>query len=386
MEVSKYFDYAATGIPDKEILEKALAMSLEYSGNPSSVHKEGIKAKNLIDEMRNRCAKVLGVKAENLYFTSGGTESDHIPFLALLNRPNKGSVVISNIEHPAVREIAESLKKTGWKVIEAPCNQMGIVEPETVVSKLQDDTALVSIMTVNNETGAIQPIYEIAQAIENHCKGKRKPKFHTDAVQAIGKIPVDLAFKGIDSAAISAHKFSGPRGVGILYSNYQMESFLKGGGQEKGLRSGTENLFGIIAMTLCLEKCASKSVLEENLKSEKENVDFFISEILKDKNATLIPECRSENPENYSPSVVQIAFNNIPGEVMVRTLSSKGYCISTGSACSARKMNRPILKAMGISDEKATNAVRFSFGAYTEKSHMENLIKELTEISSMFNR
>ena len=112
MEVSKYFDYAATSLPDKEILEKALAMCLEYSGNPSSVHQEGIKAKNLLEEMRSRCAKVLGVKAENLYFTSGGTESDHIPFLSLLNRPNKGSVVISNIEHPAVREIAESLKKS----------------------------------------------------------------------------------------------------------------------------------------------------------------------------------------------------------------------------------------------------------------------------------
>ena len=336
--------------------------------------------------MRNRCGKVLGVKAENLYFTSGGTESDHIPFLALLNRPNKGSVVISNIEHPAVREIAESLKKTGWKVIVAPCNQQGIVEPETVVSKIQDDTVLVSVMTVNNETGAIQPIYEIATAIENHCKGKRKPKFHTDAVQAIGKIPVDLSFKGIDCASLSAHKFYGPRGVGLLYCDYPLDSFLKGGGQEKGVRSGTENLFGIIAMTLCLEKYASKSAIEENLKSEKENVDFFISEVLKDKNATLIPECRKENPENYSPSVVQIAFNNIPGEVMVRTLSSKGFCISTGSACSARKMNRPILKAMGISDEKATNAVRFSFGAHTEKSHIENLIKELREISGMFNR
>ena len=252
------------------------------------------------------------------------------------------------------------------------------------ISMMQN--VIVSVMTVNNETGAIQPIYEIATAIENHCKGKRKPKFHTDAVQAIGKIPVDLSFKGIDCASLSAHKFYGPRGVGLLYCDYPLDSFLKGGGQEKGVRSGTENLFGIIAMTLCLEKYASKSALEENLKSEKENVDFFISEILKDKNATLIPECRSENPENYSPSVVQIAFNNIPGEVMVRTLSSKGYCISTGSACSARKMNRPILKAMGISDEKATNAVRFSFGAYTEKSHMENLIKELTEISSMFNR
>ena len=188
MEKEKYFDYAATGIPDAEILEKALAMSLEYSGNPSSVHQEGIKAKNLIDEMRNRCAKVLGVKAENLYFTSGGTESDHIPFLALLNRPNKGSVVISNIEHPAVREIAESLKKTGWKVIVVPCNQMGIVEPETVVSKIQDDTALVSIMTVNNETGAIQPIYEIAQAIENHCKGKRKPLPHNSVRQRLNDV------------------------------------------------------------------------------------------------------------------------------------------------------------------------------------------------------
>ena len=269
MEVSKYFDYAATSLPDKEILEKALAMSLEYSGNPSSVHQEGIKAKNLLEEMRNRCAKVLGVKAENLYFTSGGTESDHIPFLSLLNRPNKGSIVISNIEHPAVREIAESLKKTGWKVINAPCNNLGIVEPETVISKLQDDTALVSVMTVNNETGAIQPIYEIAVAIESHCKGQRKPKFHTDCVQAIGKIPVQLGAKGIDFAALSAHKFYGPRGVGLLYAANQTESFLKGGGQEKGLRSGTENLFGIIAMTLCLEKYASKSVLEENYAKEK---------------------------------------------------------------------------------------------------------------------
>ena len=386
MEVSKYFDYAATSLPDKEILEKALAMSLEFSGNPSSVHQEGIKAKNLLEEMRNRCAKVLGVKAENLYFTSGGTESDHIPFLSLLNRPNKGSVVISNIEHPAVREIAESLKKTGWKVINAPCNNLGIVEPETVISKLQDDTALVSVMTVNNETGAIQPIYEIAAAIESHCKGKRKPKFHTDCVQAIGKIPVQLGAKGIDFAALSAHKFYGPRGVGLLYAANQTESFLKGGGQEKGLRSGTENLFGIIAMTLCLEKYASKSVLEENYAKEMENTKFFISEVLKDKNATLIPPVRLENQEKYSPSVVQISFENIPGEVMVRTLSSKGYCISTGSACSARKMNRPILKAMGISDEKSTNAVRFSFGANTEKSHIENLIKELSEISGMFNR
>lgn len=386
MEVSKYFDYAATSLPDKEILEKALAMSLEYSGNPSSVHQEGIKAKNLLEEMRNRCAKVLGVKAENLYFTSGGTESDHIPFLSLLNRPNKGSVVISNIEHPAVREIAESLKKTGWKVINAPCNNLGIVEPETVISKLQDDTALVSVMTVNNETGAIQPIYEIAAAIESHCKGKRKPKFHTDCVQAIGKIPIQLGAKGIDFAALSAHKFYGPRGVGLLYAANQTESFLKGGGQEKGLRSGTENLFGIIAMTLCLEKYASKSVLEENYAKEMENTKFFISEVLKDKNATLIPPARLENQEKYSPSVVQISFENIPGEVMVRTLSSKGYCISTGSACSARKMNRPILKAMGISDEKSTNAVRFSFGTNTEKSHIENLIKELSEISGMFNR
>ena len=386
MEVSKYFDYAATSLPDKEILEKALAMSLEFSGNPSSVHQEGIKAKNLLEEMRNRCAKVLGVKAENLYFTSGGTESDHIPFLSLLNRPNKGSVVISNIEHPAVREIAESLKKTGWKVINAPCNNLGIVEPETVISKLQDDTALVSVMTVNNETGAIQPIYEIAAAIESHCKGKRKPKFHTDCVQAIGKIPVQLGAKGIDFAALSAHKFYGPRGVGLLYAANQTESFLKGGGQEKGLRSGTENLFGIIAMTLCLEKYASKSVLEENYAKEMENTKFFISEVLKDKNATLIPPARLENQEKYSPSVVQISFENIPGEVMVRTLSSKGYCISTGSACSARKMNRPILKAMGISDEKSTNAVRFSFGVNTEKSHIKNLIKELSEISGMFNR
>lgn len=386
MDSSKYFDYAATSLPDKEILEKALALSLEHCGNPSSVHHEGLKSKNLLEEMRKRCAKVLDVKPENVYFTSGGTESDYIPFLSLLNRPNKGSLLISNIEHSAVKEIAESLKKTGWKVITVPCNEMGIVTPDAVVSRLQDDTALVSVMTVNNETGAIQPIYEIAEAIENACKGKRKPKFHTDAVQAIGKIPLKLSHKGIDSAAISAHKFNGPRGIGILYSSYQMEGFLKGGGQEKGLRSGTENLFGIIAMTLCLEKYADKSKLENLLEMRKENMQYFISEILKDKNALLIPKRRLENLEKYSPSVVQIAFNNIPGEVMVRTLSAKGFCISTGSACSARKMNRPILKAMGITEEVSTNAVRFSFGSNTEKTQIQELIKELKEISLMFNR
>jgi cysteine desulfurase len=249
-----YCDWASTALFDTEILEKAFKTSIEFGGNPSSVHQKGIDAKYALQNARKRCANSLGVKEENIIFTSGGTESNHIAILSLLTRPVKGSILVSSLEHPAIREQAEIMKKCGFQVYKIPSDENGIITPESVIKTMKDDTLLVCVMAVNNETGSVMPIYEISDALTKHCAGKKRPKFHVDAVQAAGKIPLDLSYKGIDFASISAHKIGGPRGIGILYTKDKFEPFLRGGGQENGLRSGTENLFGSEAISLCLEK------------------------------------------------------------------------------------------------------------------------------------
>ena len=243
-------------------------------------------------------------------------------------------------------------------------------------------------MAVNNETGAIQPIYEISDAITQACKNQRRPKLHIDCVQAAGKIPLNISYKGIDSAAFSAHKICGPRGIGLLYLADKMESFLRGGGQEQNIRSGTENLYGAVAFSKCLTKyCITKDNISAQQRYE-EQIEYtkdFINKLAKIKGATIIPESRIQNPENYSPWVIQASFKNIPGQVMLRALDSEGFFISTGSACSSRKNNRPVLEAMNLSTEIRENAVRFSFGATTTKQSMDELIQKIEEISNRFN-
>ena len=252
-----YFDWAATAIPDQDILEAALKESLAAWANPSSVHAAGKEARAALEKARSDCASVLGVQAKQIIFTSGGTESDHIPLLAILNRPEKGNVAVSSIEHPALREMAEELKKVGIECRLIPSDKNGFVTLEAVLQTVDAKTLFVSVMAVNNETGAVQPIQKIAAALEEAYKGKRKPRFHVDCVQALGKVPIDfLNEPGLDSAAFSAHKICGPRGIGILYLKKEEEIFLRGGGQEGGVRSGTENLFGAIAFAKCLERHA----------------------------------------------------------------------------------------------------------------------------------
>ena len=254
MEKEHYFDWAATSPADEDILKESLEETLECWGNPSSTHAVGKKARELFESARSRAAKALGVKAESVFFTSGGTESDQIPLLSVLAKPMKGTVLVSSIEHPAIREQSEALKNCGWNVIQIPADNDGVIQPQTVAGLITHDTVLVCIMAVNNETGVIQPIYDIADAITKACEGKRRPKFHVDCVQAAGKINLNLSYQGIDSAALSSHKICGPRGIGILYLKDIIEPFLRGGGQEKGLRSGTENVFGAVAFSKCLER------------------------------------------------------------------------------------------------------------------------------------
>ena len=386
-----YFDWAATSPSDKEILRQSLELTLEDWANPSSTHQAGKNAKSLLESARIKAAEALCVKPENVFFTSGGTESDHIALLSVINKPNKGTVLISSIEHPALREMGDEVKKAGCKVEYIPADKDGVITPEAVTSLLTKETLLVCVMAVNNETGVIQPIKEIAEAITKASAGGRKPKFHVDCVQAAGKIPFNLKEWGVDSAAFSAHKICGPRGTGILYlkdGEKGLEPFLRGGGQEKGIRSGTENVFGALAFSKCLEKyfiSEKNAAALEAYKKQRELTDSFVNKLAALNGCTIIPPSRLEKPELFSPYVVQAAFKNIPGNVMLRALDSKGYYISTGSACSSRKNNRPVLEAMHIEGPLRETAVRFSFGPLTTASAIDDLFAAVSEVNSTFN-
>jgi cysteine desulfurase len=388
-----YFDWAATAMVEEDIIRKAAEIAINHFGNPSSLHFLGGDAKNTLAQVRSDCAKILQVKSDSLFFTSGGTEANHLSLLSLLQRPVPGTIIISAIEHPAIREQAEMLKHYGWKVLQATPDATGIVPVAAIEKLLTKDTVLVCLMAVNNETGAIQPIYQVADLLNKFAKetGKRRPKLHVDCVQAAGKIPLNLSYPGIDSAALSAHKIGGPRGIGILYLAQRFESFVRGGGQEQGIRSGTENIAGAWAFSKCLERHFlseknTEGVAYQRFLQQKAMTRNLITQLKEIKGCNLIPAARGTDPleENFSPWIVQAAFEGIPGEVLVRALSEKSIAISTGSACSSRKLSRPVLEAMGVSKELATNGVRFSFGPRTQQQDLDKLLEALKEIRQFF--
>ena len=383
MQTNHYFDWAATSPADEDILRQAMELTLKDWGNPSSSHTIGKNARTLLEQARERAAKALGIPAGTVYFTSGGTESDQIPLLAQLNKPATGTILISSIEHPAVREQALALKKCGWNIVQVAADKNGIITPQSVQNQLTSDTTLVCIMAVNNETGVIQPIYKIADMLTQWGKGKRKrkPKFHVDCVQAAGKIPLNLAHPGIDSAALSSHKICGPRGIGILYLKDNLDAFLRGGGQEKGIRSGTENVMGAVAFSLALERYYNK---DNSL--QRQVTDDFVKKLAVLKGCTIIPPGRLDNPELFSPYVVQASFDHIPGNVMLRALDSQGFYISTGSACSSKKNKRPVLEAMHITPQLSENAVRFSFGPHTTAQAIGELLCAVENVNKQFNK
>ena len=384
-----YFDWAATAPQDAEIARQALELTLENWANPSSIHQAGSDAKKILDEARTRAAKAIGVKPDTLYFTSGGTESDHIPLLSLLTRQGKGSFITSAIEHPALSHMTKMMENCGWKPIIVSPDKNGFIEAEDLASHIQEDTAFVAVMSVNNETGAVQDIRGIADAIAEKSKGGRKPWFHVDCVQAAGKIELDLNTAGIDSAAMSAHKIGGPRGIGLLYLSRQMTSFLRGGGQEKNIRSGTENVYGAAAFSFCLEKYLIRKENPSSIQRFEEQkawTSSFIREILSIPGCTIIPHSRKDDgmAERFSPWIVQASFKGIPGQVMERALSEKGFYISTGSACSQGHHSRPVLDSMGISGQEKEDAVRFSFGHDTTREAMDDLVNVLKETVGLF--
>lgn len=366
---SIYFDWAATAPIHPDLPEIISNVLLQFKGNPSSVHSEGKKTRTQIDSSRKLCARLLDVKSEQLIFTSGGTESNCIVLSSLFLKKPGAHIILSAIEHPSIYEYAANLKKHGFEIDFIKPGSNGVIIPENINKLLKKNTSFISIMTVNNETGAIQPIKEIVSIIRNfELKNGRSIHIHTDAVQALGKIQFKPQLLDINSASFSAHKIGGPKGIGLLYLNRPIPVLSAGGGQEFLLRPGTENVSGIIAFSKALEINLEK--LESNFLNTKKLKTVLINELSKIIGVKVLFGADTTRTTNYSPYIISATVSPIPGEVLVRILSDEGIQISTGSACSSRNRNKQIrvLTSSGVTEKEASGSIRISIGwSSTEK-------------------
>ena len=369
----RYFDWAATSLPDSPLLSDSLRASLDLFANPSSRHAEGRIARAALERARERCAAVLGVPPETLVFTSGGTESNNLVLQSVLFRSGSG-VVASALEHPSVSEPLARLGRLGAPTAAVKPGADGRVSPNAVSRAVarRPETVLAAVMAVNNETGAIQDVRALVRAAR--AAAKRNIRFHCDAVQALGKTEIDLRGWDVDSAAFSAHKIGGPRGIGLLYTRSPMETVYAGGGQEHGMRAGTENIFGALAFAAVLEKYAKPETVAEAAQRASVRWTRLIEELRKIDGFSPVPKDRKPEDNSFSPYILQAAFKGIPGEVFVRAMDDLGFSISTGSACSSRSNKRPVLEAMGVDGQTALEAVRYSQGCLTTDEDIGALI------------
>lgn len=376
-----YFDWAATTPPFPEIFD---IIAHSPFGNPSSRHREGREGRLALEDARKRCAAVLAVKPEQLIFTSGGTESNSIVLQTLLVRNGKSGLLYGATEHPSVRENAEMLHRLGIPVLPVQPEQDGRISAEKVLQALKkakerDVTIrMLALMAVNNETGAITDVASIVRRVRE-LPGPPL-HIHADLVQTTGKVPFSLAQSGIDSAAISAHKLGGPRGIGLLYLRRPLTVLSRGGEQEWGQRPGTENVAGALALAYCLEKLARKDELAIHNEAAAARMERLIAGLREIDRSSPIPHDRKPRDERFSPYILQAALPGIPGEVLVRALDDAGIAISTGSACSSAKQERPVLKAMGIDADTAFCSVRFSQGWATTEEDIDTLLTALKAI------
>lgn len=369
---TSYLDWAATAPPYEDILKESTEHAIREFGNPSSAHAAGRAARTILDNSRARLAEALACLPERIVFTSGGSEADTIVLLSVLNSRGPRSIVISAIEHSAIHEQATALESLGVEVIRVKPERTGLVSPESVAEALRPDTVLVSIMAVNNETGAIQPLAEISTAVRS-AMARKPPLLHTDAVQALGKIAFNPSAIGFDAASFSAHKLGGPRGVGALYLARSIEVLARGGGQENGIRAGTHNVAG----AWCFSKAASRSVekLEKNRDLALDLEKRLIEGIDDIQGASVIPWERKTGSPEYSPFITSIAFPGLGGETMARILDDKGIQVSTGAACSHARKDRRILDAMGLERELSFSAIRVSTGRETRPADIDRFLE-----------
>lgn len=369
-----YVDNAATTAVCDEAIEAMLPYYKEVYGNPSSLHTVGQIAKEKLDEARAQIASLIGAEAGEIYFTSGGSEADNqaIRSAALIGA-NKGKkhIVSTAFEHHAVLHTLKKLEGEGFEVTYLPVHENGLITAGEVEAAIRSDTALVTIMYANNEVGTIQPIREIGAV----CRAK-KVYFHTDAVQAVGHIPVNVAEDNIDMLSMSAHKFHGPKGVGVLYcrKGVPLKTFIEGGAQEKGRRAGTENLAGACGTAAALKVAVEN--LDKNMKKEAALRDKLISGLLKVPHSKLNGDKTRRLPNN-----VNICFEGIEGESLLLLLDAKGICASSGSACTSGSLDPShVLLALGLPHEVAHGSLRLSLSENNTEEEIDYIISEVPKV------
>jgi len=379
-----YLDNSSTTKVLDEAAQAAFDAMMAHFGNPSSLHRKGIEAEKIMKQARENIAQALGVKPEEVYFTSGGTESNNwaIKGAAYALRGRGNHLITTTIEHPSVLEVFAALEKEGFFVTYLKVDKEGFIDIQQLAEALTPDTIFVSIMYINNEVGSIQPIEKAAQII----KAKSNALFHVDAVQAFAKIPLILNLEGIDLLSMSGHKIYGPKGIGALFirDKVRIAPLLHGGGQETGLRSGTENLPGIagfgVAASICLKNM-----------SEWNNHMVKLKERLMKGILDNIPDTVLNGPVLGAPHILNISFLGTRGEILLHALEAKNIYVSTGSACSSHKSEKShVLKAMGKSHEEQDSAIRFSLSPFLSQEDIdytiEVLVKEVKEIRKFVRR
>lgn len=368
-----YVDNNATTQVAPEVLEEMLPYFNEYYGNPSSMHTFGGMVEQKIVEARERLAGLLGASPDEIIFTSCGTESDSTAIrAAILSNPKKKHILTSRVEHPAVKNLFEYLSKNGYRATFVPVDRKGRLDLDYLYQHLSEDTAIVSLMWANNESGVIFPIEEIGKVLK-----EKGIVFHTDAVQAVGKIPIDLNKVDVDMLSLSGHKLHGPKGVGALYvrKGTKYSPFLIGGHQEKGRRGGTENVASIIglgkASELAAEDLMDKSIRVKRLRDKLE------TELL-----SRIPNAMINGDiENRLPNTTSIAFEYVEGESILLLMDEFGICASSGSACTSGSLEPShVLRAMGVPFTAAHGSIRFSLSTYNTEEEIDVIIEKLPPI------
>jgi cysteine desulfurase len=372
----RYFDYSATTPVDPEVLNEMIPHFTNEFGNPSSIYTYGRESKKTIENARESIASLIGADPKEIFFTGGGSEADNwaIKGIAMSLRDKGNHIITSNIEHHAVLHVCEYLEKHGFKVTYLPVDKDGLISLEDLKKEITDSTILISIMYANNEIGTIQPIEEIGKIAKEH-----KIYFHTDAVQALGNVKINVKNMNIDLMSMSAHKVYGPKGVGALYisKGVKIEPLIHGGAQERKKRAGTENVPGIAGFGKAAE--IANNNLDKNIEYLTKLRDKLIKEITNNIDYVKL----NGHPIKRLPGNVNISFQFIEGEALLLSLDMVGICGSSGSACTSGSLDPShVLLAIGLPHEIAHGSLRLSLGRFTKEEDIDYVLQELPKITN----
>ena len=368
-----YVDNNATTQVAPEVVEEMLPYFHDLYGNPSSMHSFGGQVAAKLKEAREKTAGLIGASPDEILVTSCGTESDNTAIRAVLGSyPGKKHIITTRVEHPAVLNLCEYLAENGYRVTFLPVDRQGRLNPEDLYKSLTDDTAIVSIMWANNETGVIFPVEEMARVVR-----ERGIVFHTDAVQAVGKIPINVQEDPVDMLSLSGHKLHGPKGIGALYvrKGTKFSPFLIGGHQESGRRGGTENVASIIGLGKACELAA------EHMRDENERVRYLRDKLEKEILKRIPSAMVNGDPEHRLPNTTSISFEYVEGEAILLMMNESGICASSGSACTSGSLEPShVLRAMGVPFTAAHGSIRFSLSIYNTEEEIDLIIEILPPI------